>query len=59
MEKMTHHPVDGILLVPVGQPGHAYLKTLVSGNTPIVTIDRPIEIVTTDSVGAENGLERD
>src|SRR6202012_3239666 len=30
------------------------LKTLVSGPTPIVTIDRPIEIATTDSIGVEN-----
>lgn len=53
IEQMTHHPVDGILLVPVDSR-HAYLKTLASGGTPVVTIDRPIEIATTDSVGVEN-----
>ena len=50
---MTHHPVDGILLVPCDSR-NGYLKTLASGTTPIVTIDRPIEIGTTDSVGVEN-----
>ena len=53
VEMMTHHPVDGILLVPSDSRG-SYLKKLASGNTPIVTIDRPIEIATTDSVGVEN-----
>jgi LacI family transcriptional regulator len=53
VEMMTHHPVDGILLVPCDSRNR-YLKTLVSGTMPIVTIDRPIEIATTDSVGVEN-----
>ena len=53
VEMMTHHPVDGILLVPCDSR-NGYLKTLVSGPTPIVTIDRPIEIATTDSIGVEN-----
>jgi LacI family transcriptional regulator len=53
VEMMTHHPVDGILLVPADSR-NGYLKTLASGTTPIVTIDRPIEIATTDSVGVEN-----
>jgi LacI family transcriptional regulator len=53
VEMMTHHPVDGILLVP-SDSRNGYLKTLASGTTPIVTIDRPIEIATTDSVGVEN-----
>ena len=53
VEMMTHHPVDGILLVPADSR-NSYLKALVSGTTPIVTIDRPIEIATTDSVGVEN-----
>ncbi|HEU5340798.1 LacI family DNA-binding transcriptional regulator [Edaphobacter sp.] len=53
VEQMTHHPVDGILLVPVDSKDR-YLKTLASGATPIVTIDRPIEVATTDSVGVEN-----
>jgi LacI family transcriptional regulator len=53
VEMMTHHPVDGILLVPADSR-NSYLKVLASGTTPIVTIDRPIEIATTDSVGVEN-----
>jgi LacI family transcriptional regulator len=53
VEMMTHHPVDGILLVPCDSR-NGYLKPLASGNTPVVTIDRPIEIATTDSVGVEN-----
>lgn len=53
VEMMTHHPVDGILLVP-SDSRNSYLKPLASGTTPIVTIDRPIEIATTDSVGVEN-----
>ena len=54
-EIMIHHPVDGILLVPADSRNN-YLKTLASGTTPIVTIDRPIEIATTDSVGVENRI---
>ena len=50
---MTHHPVDGILLVPVDSK-HKYLKTVAEGATPVVTIDRPIEVATSDSVGVEN-----
>src|ERR1700727_552312 len=53
VEQMTHHPVDGILLVPVDSK-HKYLKTVAEGATPIVTIDRPIEVATSDSVGVEN-----
>jgi len=53
VEQMTHHPVDGILLVPVDSK-HKYLKTLAEGATPVVTIDRPIEVATSDSVGVEN-----
>jgi LacI family transcriptional regulator len=53
VEQMTHHPVDGILLVPVDSR-HKYLKEMSSRTTPIVTIDRPIEVVTTDSVQVEN-----
>jgi len=53
VEQMTHHPVDGILLVPVDSR-HAYLKSLASGRTPVVTIDRPIEVGATDSVETEN-----
>jgi LacI family transcriptional regulator len=53
VEMMTHQPVDGILLVPV-DPRNNYLKTLAAGFLPIVTIDRPIEVAKTDSVGVEN-----
>jgi len=53
VEQMTHHPVDGILLVPVDSR-HKYLKEMASRNTPVVTIDRPIEVVRTDSVQVEN-----
>lgn len=53
VELMTRHPVDGILLVPADSRSR-YLKTLTTGSTPIVTIDRPIEVAVTDSVGVEN-----
>lgn len=53
VEMMTHHPVDGILLVP-SDSRNAYLKTIVTGSTPIVTIDRPMEVATSDSVQVEN-----
>jgi len=53
VEQMTHHTVDGILLVPVDSK-HKYLKAVAEGATPVVTIDRPIEAATSDSVGVEN-----
>ena len=53
VEQMTHHPVDGILLVPVDSRDR-YLKAVASGTTPVVTIDRHIEVATTDSVEVEN-----
>ena len=53
VEQMAHHPVDGILLVPVDSRDR-YLKAVASGTTPVVTIDRPIEVATTDSVEVEN-----
>ena len=53
VEMMMHHPVDGILLVPA-QSREKHLKQLAAGSVPIVTIDRPIEVGTTDSVGVEN-----
>lgn len=53
VEMMTHQPVDGILLVPV-DARNKYLKALAARPLPIVTIDRPIEVATTDSVGVEN-----
>jgi LacI family transcriptional regulator len=53
VEQMTHHPVDGILLVPVDSK-HKHLKTVSGGSTPVVAVDRPIEVATSDSVGVEN-----
>jgi LacI family transcriptional regulator len=53
VEQMTHHPVDGILLVPVDSR-HKYLKSVAEGATPVVTIDRPFEVATSDSVEVEN-----
>lgn len=53
IEEMTHHPVDGILLVPTNSQSK-YLKIVAAGATPIVTIDRPIEGALTDSVEVEN-----
>jgi LacI family transcriptional regulator len=53
VEQMTHHPVDGILLVPVDSK-HKYLKSVAEGATPVVTIDRPIEVAASDSVEVEN-----
>jgi LacI family transcriptional regulator len=53
VEMMMHHPVDGILLVPCDSRAK-YLKSIATGVTPVVTIDRPMEVATTDSVGVEN-----
>ena len=53
VESMMRHPVDGILLVPVDTKS-SYLKGLAAGRTPIITIDRPMEVATTDSIGVEN-----
>ena len=53
VEMMTNHPVDGILLVPADARGR-YLKQLAVGSLPVVTIDRPIEVASTDTVGVEN-----
>ena len=53
VKMMAHHPVDGILLVPA-DARNRYLKEVASGPTPIVTIDRPIEVANTDSVEVEN-----
>ncbi|WP_125485815.1 LacI family DNA-binding transcriptional regulator [Edaphobacter aggregans] len=53
VEQMTHHPVDGILLVPVDSRDR-YLKAVATGTTPVVTIDRYIEVASTDSVEVEN-----
>lgn len=51
--QMTNHPVDGILLVP-SDGRSPYLTAAASGSTPIVTMDRPIEVGKTDSVEVEN-----
>jgi LacI family transcriptional regulator len=53
VEQMRHHPVDGILLVPIDSK-HKHLKTVTAGPVPVVTIDRPIEVAATDTVGVEN-----
>jgi LacI family transcriptional regulator len=55
MEQMTNHPVDGILLAPVNSRSK-HLKAAATASIPIVTIDRPIEIASTDSVEVENHL---
>lgn len=53
IEQMTNHPVDGIVLAPVNSRSK-HLKDAAAGSIPIVTIDRPIEIATTDTIGVEN-----
>ncbi|WP_182277965.1 LacI family DNA-binding transcriptional regulator [Granulicella sp. 5B5] len=53
IEQMTNHPVDGIVLAPVNSRSK-HLKALAEGPTPVVTIDRSIEIASTDSVEVEN-----
>lgn len=53
VELMARHPVDGILLVPADSRDN-YLKAIATGATPLVAIDRPIEVATTDSVEVEN-----
>src|SRR5258708_33337843 len=53
VERMNHHPVDGILLGRLDAQ-QRYLKQLAAGSFPVVTIDRPMEVATTDSVGVEN-----
>ena len=55
IEQMLNHPVDGILLVPADSRSR-HLKTAASSSRPIVTIDRPIEVVATDSVEVENRI---
>ncbi len=53
VEMMTHHPVDGILLVPA-DCRETYLKAACTGAIPVVAMDRPIEVAPTDSVEVEN-----
>ncbi len=55
IEQMTNHPVDGIILAPVNAHSR-HLKAAAAGSIPIVTIDRPIEVASTDSVEVENRL---
>ena len=58
VEMMTHQPVDGILLVPV-DPKNDYLKHVAARSLPVVTIDRPIEVAKTDSVGVRTRPEQE
>lgn len=53
IEQMTNHPVDGILIAPANSRSK-HLKAAIAASMPIVTIDRPIENASTDSVGVEN-----
>jgi LacI family transcriptional regulator len=53
IDEMSNHPVDGILIAPVNSRSK-HLKTAATGCIPIVTIDRPIEIASTDSVEVDN-----
>lgn len=53
LEQMLYHPVDGIILAPVSSRAK-HLNAAAAGTIPIVTIDRPIESATTDSIEVEN-----
>lgn len=53
LEEMTNHPVDGIVLAPVNSLAR-HLTEAAKGSIPIVTIDRPIESASTDSVEVES-----
>lgn len=53
VEVMAHHAVDGILLVPTDCRA-SYLAGMAEGATPVVTLDRSIEVATIDSVEVEN-----
>lgn len=53
IEEMTNHPVDGIVLAPVNSRAR-HLTVAAAGSIPIVTIDRPIESASTDSVEVES-----
>jgi LacI family transcriptional regulator len=55
IEQMSNHPVDGILVAPLNSRSK-HLKAAAAGSIPIVTIDRPIEVASTDSVEVENRL---
>ncbi|SEF73078.1 transcriptional regulator, LacI family [Bryocella elongata] len=53
IEQMKNHPVDGIVLAPVSSRAR-HLTATALGSIPIVTIDRPLEGPSTDSVEVEN-----
>ena len=53
IEQMTNHPVDGIVLAPVNSRSK-HLKSLSKSAIPLVTIDRSIEIISTDAIEVEN-----
>ena len=53
LEQMLYHPVGGIILAPVSSRAK-HLTVAAAGTVPIVTIDRPIENATTDSIEVEN-----
>lgn len=53
IEQMTNHPVDGIVLAPASSRAR-HLTVAAAGTIPIVTIDRPLESASTDSVEVEN-----
>jgi LacI family transcriptional regulator len=55
IKQMTNHPVDGIVLAPVNSRSK-HLKYLSEKTTPVVTIDRSTEIISTDSVEVENRI---
>jgi LacI family transcriptional regulator len=53
IEQMANHPVDGILIAPANCRSK-HLKAVGTGSIPVVSIDRPIEVASTDSVVADN-----
>jgi LacI family transcriptional regulator len=52
-EQMVRRAVDGILIVSC-KPNDAYFKVAISAGVPMVSIDRPLEGVATDSIEVEN-----
>jgi LacI family transcriptional regulator len=53
IEQMANHPVDGILIAPADCRSK-HLKDLGTGSIPVVSIDRPIEVASTDSIVVDN-----
>ena len=53
IEKLLSYQVDGILLIP-SDPEHPYLKGLLEGEIPLISIDLPIKSGIADAVLAEN-----